>query len=582
LIYLTESRAKNTLEIKKGKNKFMQEKSPAFEIGLVMAGAVSAGAYSSGVIDFLIEALDNWYQEKQMQQQLHGEDYSQWEIPCHDVIIKAISGTSAGGITAAITAASLFDEITPVTHPGEQPVNNKFYEAWVQKIDISEFLKTKDLADPKAQFLSVLDSSILDAIGKDVIHSVINNKSALKKRPYFADPLQVYMCVTNLRGVPYTISTQGADPGIKGHKMLLHADYMHFALGTNTEIAGNAIALNPDGSDASKWQLMVQSALASSAFPGALAPRDLVRVGTEEYEKRLWKVPASISTGQFYSYRSISPDISSVDTGSYQFIAVDGGSLNNEPIELVRSHLQVDEQHNSRDPRQAKRATVLIDPFPDDVASVNPDTNLPSIILRLFSALMANARFKPEELILAQDENIYSRFLISPVRESDRLKPLASGSLRAFGGFLHQSFRHHDYILGRRNCQKFLKDYFVLSASNPLFNCWSQTLKNNPKWQVFEQDKDEPYFLPIIPLVGSAEKEIALPEWPRYPKEKLNSLEKQINTRAQDIFSRLNNHLVNDWLLRNTLNLLWNFKQGMLVKRIRAYIEDELKKRGQL
>ena len=29
-----------------------------FEIGIVLAGAISAGAYSSGVVDFLIEALD--------------------------------------------------------------------------------------------------------------------------------------------------------------------------------------------------------------------------------------------------------------------------------------------------------------------------------------------------------------------------------------------------------------------------------------------------------------------------------------------------------------------------------------------
>ncbi|MFO1098978.1 MAG: hypothetical protein U1E81_12135 [Xanthobacteraceae bacterium] len=31
---------------------------PKFEIGLVMAGAISAGAYSAGVVDFIIEALD--------------------------------------------------------------------------------------------------------------------------------------------------------------------------------------------------------------------------------------------------------------------------------------------------------------------------------------------------------------------------------------------------------------------------------------------------------------------------------------------------------------------------------------------
>jgi hypothetical protein len=33
---------------------------PGFQIGLAMAGAVSAGAYSAGVFDFLIEALNDW------------------------------------------------------------------------------------------------------------------------------------------------------------------------------------------------------------------------------------------------------------------------------------------------------------------------------------------------------------------------------------------------------------------------------------------------------------------------------------------------------------------------------------------
>ena len=31
-----------------------------FELGLVMAGAASAGAYTAGVIDFLFEALQAW------------------------------------------------------------------------------------------------------------------------------------------------------------------------------------------------------------------------------------------------------------------------------------------------------------------------------------------------------------------------------------------------------------------------------------------------------------------------------------------------------------------------------------------
>lgn len=35
-----------------------------FEIGLVMAGAVSAGAYTARVIDFLLQALKEWEMAK--------------------------------------------------------------------------------------------------------------------------------------------------------------------------------------------------------------------------------------------------------------------------------------------------------------------------------------------------------------------------------------------------------------------------------------------------------------------------------------------------------------------------------------
>ena len=38
---------------------------PGFQIGLAMAGAVSAGAYSAGVFDFLMEALSEWQKAKE-------------------------------------------------------------------------------------------------------------------------------------------------------------------------------------------------------------------------------------------------------------------------------------------------------------------------------------------------------------------------------------------------------------------------------------------------------------------------------------------------------------------------------------
>jgi hypothetical protein len=36
----------------------------SFRVGINMAGAISAGAYTAGVLDFLTEALDAWYKAK--------------------------------------------------------------------------------------------------------------------------------------------------------------------------------------------------------------------------------------------------------------------------------------------------------------------------------------------------------------------------------------------------------------------------------------------------------------------------------------------------------------------------------------
>jgi len=37
---------------------------PTFDIGLVVAGAVSAGSFTAGAVDFLLQTLDAWYADK--------------------------------------------------------------------------------------------------------------------------------------------------------------------------------------------------------------------------------------------------------------------------------------------------------------------------------------------------------------------------------------------------------------------------------------------------------------------------------------------------------------------------------------
>src|SRR3954464_1355832 len=108
--------------------------SEEFEVGFVMAGAVSAGAYSAGVMDFITEALDAYEIARTTGRTAEGEV---WDGPTHTVRVPVIAGASAGGMTAAITSLCWFTDLTHVG-PGEPPgpESNRLYASWVDEIDI--------------------------------------------------------------------------------------------------------------------------------------------------------------------------------------------------------------------------------------------------------------------------------------------------------------------------------------------------------------------------------------------------------------------------------------------------------------
>src|SRR5690348_13649507 len=97
----------------------------SFHLGLTMAGAVSAGAYTGGVLDYLIQTLDAWYEKR--------NDNS---VPKHSISLDVISGASAGGITGAMAALVLQLEhrnpaILAMRDDEEYLKKNVFYNAWV-------------------------------------------------------------------------------------------------------------------------------------------------------------------------------------------------------------------------------------------------------------------------------------------------------------------------------------------------------------------------------------------------------------------------------------------------------------------
>ena len=189
-----------------------------FEVGLVMAGAVSAGAYTAGVMDYLLLALDEWYAEKEKNSST---------VPSHNICIKVMTGASAGGMTTAIATVEMLNRANnPAAKSGNY--ESLVYKAWVKDIDISKLLQTDDLKDGTVK--SLLDSSVLDDIASSVINE--NDPPKWKALPYVEKELKLFLTLSNLRGLPYNVKLDG-QTGLP-HGMSDHADYQYVKINADT------------------------------------------------------------------------------------------------------------------------------------------------------------------------------------------------------------------------------------------------------------------------------------------------------------------------------------------------------------
>lgn len=549
-----------------------------FEIGLVGAGAISAGAYTAGVIDFMVYALDLWYQAK-----ADGDPAA----PQHDVKLSVFSGASAGAITAALAAGYLASDQPPMTSENRADYNNgrnKLYDSWVDRIDMSSLLQGSDLADSTANVVSALDSTVLSEIAQ----TGLDVEPRAHRRPYVAEDFELLLTVTNLRGVPYGFTVDSGWGGIDKYDMSLHADYVHFQI--------NDTGPDPDISDryTLSWtnlcdahhpvtQKLKTAALASGAFPIGLAPRTLEHAvnlpgGNGMYSSRRWSVPTP-DEDACVRMECIKADWGNVQPSyNYSFQCVDGGVMNNEPLELARRLLAGKNNYNPRQCDSASRAVIMIDPFPSE-SLFDPDyseaPDLVSMAKDLFNALKNQARFKPDELTLASSTGTCSRFMIAPRREGE-LYPIACGSLGGFGGFLSKKFRRHDYFLGRRNAQRFFREYFVLPADHPLFESWSADAVNAYEFE----DQNGDRVRPIIPMLGEAMDECVLLDWPRYEQTEFSTFREQVNYRAGLVINRMvEQYFSRNWLItRFIAKKVLARKKRDLVQYVEKVVSTDLRK----
>jgi hypothetical protein len=447
-----------------------------------------------------------------------------------------------------------------------------------------DFLSSQDLEKQDAGVVSALNAALLDDIKEKALMPYPSDRLPTATPPYsyIADNLHVYMTVSNLRGIPYTVSF-----GNSTYSMQTHGDRVHYiinGLGSGasarndwlTADSGRELPVDTLPAAGQKltpeWDRYGTCALASSAFPVGLAPR-LLSAQLEEYTKRSYPVPGGLaSTKPGFPIR-FGPD-------GFVFLNVDGGMVNNNPFDYAQCALMPKPQAVLTEAAVANRAVIMVSPFPEPPTFLpegRPTAELVAVMQALSPTLIDQARFKPAELMPAMDPNDHSRFLIAPDRNINGVEQrykIACGLLGGFGGFLDEKFRAFDFQLGRRNCQQFLRATFGLSASNKIV----AVLKGQTAFQL----ADGLGKYAIVPCLGDALPEVPLPQWPRMSEADFDLLMRRLKGR----FDKIVPHFVRAQTASRFFRLLGRIGlylgKGRVLDYVRLAILTDLVRRDQI
>ena len=510
---------------------------PCYLLSIAVAGSAMGGVYSAGALDFILEAL----RELEKRGENGGADKPKWDIQLTDLV-----GTSSGGVTAALGLSLLSldyehlrADFDPNIHP--PPENNILYDFWVKRAVPEVFLGTDDLKSKKSRStkskcctrcfqqseedLSTPEAH--DTRSKPVIRSVFfpdamysvakasmekqiipSPNSETYKIPHFAKDIRLTMTHTNLNGIPYVErQTQ-----VKKHPLMVRSHADHTTFDTNIEATGHDayhVDLNAPRSE-EQWKRVVDTMAATSAFPVVLGAK-LLRNRKSFYEERFSTIPKWEDKTQ----------------SEESFYAIDG-FFNTKPYDLAEKGLRSRRSSETgdkieSDPSSAWGSVLLIDAFPPSCLKElrkKENIGLVDTMIGTWTATRAQAGFKHELMARARDEEDLSTFLISPSEEEPAL---ASKPLMNSASILHERMRVYDFMRGRYDAQRFLRDSFVISAS---------AAAENP---IFSTDGNDPVC--IIPLVGSAAKQCKLPDIPNVPPKAVRSVKKLAKKRVRKLFN---------------------------------------------
>lgn len=251
--------------------------------------------------------------------------------------IDVITGASAGSVNSAILGLAMMYD----------PQLIEFTKRiWLDGLDISVLLEKVD--DP---WESLLSNKVILKLKSDILEAI--RGSTAVPAAYFPDKVRIGLTLANLSGIPYPVKFSNIQ---ESFKLTTFADWYTVDLKKG------------DRSDKALEEIghMLDIAIASAAFPFAFPARRLKR-RCHEYENTALEPTPS---------------------GEFEFVYVDGGVFNNEPINRAT------ELAAPLDAEGTSRVYILVDPSPPEAAVPFSGLNMLAVGERLVPAVLTEAHFR--------------------------------------------------------------------------------------------------------------------------------------------------------------------------------------------
>src|SRR5262249_51751359 len=130
--------------------------------------------------------------------------------------------------------AAIFTRAMGWAFPHGESSGNPFYNVWTERLQLKNLLSIERDPDQTIApgFASILNTASFAEMANFIITwegtRLGGDATTPVARGYLADPLRVFMTVTNLTGTPFHITFRGET--LLGHDMRAHNDYVRFGL----------------------------------------------------------------------------------------------------------------------------------------------------------------------------------------------------------------------------------------------------------------------------------------------------------------------------------------------------------------